>query len=131
MLVSEGVEHIMAPVHGISEQIEPKEHGLVCNVLPHGLIDDNLRPEENPLQAILHSKRWRLGDLVDNEIYRPRGQVTQDRRKEKFHLGFSGLEVIEHSRWERQQNSKFSLLCFLSKLHGEQGCKRTTTKLKG
>jgi len=85
----------MAPVHGVSEQIEPKEHGLVCNVLPHGLIDDNLRPEENPLQAILHSERWRLGDLVDNEIYRPRGQVTQD---------------IEHSRWGRQQNP--SLVCF-------------------
>ena len=76
----------------------------------HGLIDDNLRPEENPLQAILHSECWRLGDLVDNEIYRPRGQVPRDRRKEKFHLGFSELEVIEHSRWGRQQNP--SLVCF-------------------
>jgi hypothetical protein len=102
MLVSEGVKHIMAPVHGVSQHVEPKEHGLVCDVLPHGLIDDNLCPEENPLQAIVHGKRrWlRVGDLVDNEIYRPRGQVTQDRRKEKFHLGFSGIGV-EHGRKEK------------------------------
>jgi hypothetical protein len=131
-LTSKGVKHIIAPVHSISEHVQLKEHGLVCDVPPYGLIDDDLCPDYSPLQTFLHCVCWQLGALLDDEIYGSRCQVTQHCRQESFHLGSVLRKTTQH-RCARQETPslmflKFSVFyVFLSKLRKEEGHLRTTT----
>ena len=56
-LVSESIERVIASVHAISQHVELVQHSLVCDVPPHGLIDNDLRPEQNSAEAILQFRR--------------------------------------------------------------------------
>jgi len=67
-LASEGVEGIVASVHGVNQRVQLLAHGSVRDLPPpHGLVDDDLRPEQDALEAILRC--WRLGTPADEEIY--------------------------------------------------------------
>ena len=48
-LVLEGVERVVSSMHGISQQAQLLEHGLICDLPSHSLLNDDLRPEESPL----------------------------------------------------------------------------------
>jgi hypothetical protein len=52
--VPEGVKHVTALEHGISQHAQLLEHSLTRDVPPHCLIDDNLHPEKNSAKTILH-----------------------------------------------------------------------------
>jgi len=72
---SEGVEGVVASVHGVCQGVQLPEHGLVCDPPPHGLVDDDLRPEQDPAEAILHVVQCRrlIGALARQEIYASSG----------------------------------------------------------
>lgn len=75
-LAAEGVEDVAALVHGVSQHLKLLEHGLVCDVPPHSIIDDDLRSEDCALQAVSHVQRRRPGPCADEQIYGSRGEVT-------------------------------------------------------
>jgi hypothetical protein len=78
-------------------------------VPPHGLIDDDLCPQQDPAEVILHVERRRLVDFADEEIYGSSGQFTQDCRNEHLHLRIlsSGRQ---HSEVERMNGSCYMLI---------------------
>ena len=45
-----GVEHAEAPVHGVPELLELREHAVVGDPPPVGLLDDGASSQEQPLQ---------------------------------------------------------------------------------
>jgi hypothetical protein len=84
-LVSEGVEDVIASVHGVSEHVQMLEHSLVCDLSFHGLINDDLSSEKSPLQSIRHTQHRWLGAFADEEIYGSRSQLAQDSRNKNLH----------------------------------------------
>jgi len=91
-LVSEGVDDVIAVVHGVSEHVQLLENTSVCDLPSHGLIDDDLCPEQDPAEAILHVRCCWLEAIFDKEIYGSCCQLVQNSSKENIHLGDSPLE---------------------------------------
>jgi hypothetical protein len=72
-LESEGVKQVTASVYGVSEHIKLLEHSLICDLPHHGLLDDDLCSEQDPLEAIIHIQCRLLGALADEEMYASSG----------------------------------------------------------
>jgi hypothetical protein len=67
-LVPESVEHVRASVHGTSQHVQLPEHGLVCDLPLHGLLDYKLCSEQDAAEDTLHIlflMRRRLGAFAD------------------------------------------------------------------
>jgi hypothetical protein len=77
-LTSEGIEHVTASMHGVSQYVQLKEHSLVCDVPSHGLIDDDVCSKQNLAEAIIHTLKLRLGELAEKEINGSSGKLTED-----------------------------------------------------
>jgi hypothetical protein len=50
--VPDGVEHVMALVHALSEHLQLTKHGLVCDVPPLSFLDGGVNPEQHALQLL-------------------------------------------------------------------------------
>uniref|UniRef100_A0A8R7TXB3 Uncharacterized protein n=1 Tax=Triticum urartu TaxID=4572 RepID=A0A8R7TXB3_TRIUA len=83
----EGVEHVVAAVHGLSERVELAEHGLVGDAPALGLLDgdaDAQQREAQLLDAVLRAALL-LQVPLDQERHGPAEQVAEDRGQEHLH----------------------------------------------
>jgi len=99
-LVPETVEHVIALVHGVSQYVQLLEHSLVCDLPSHGLVDDDLCPEQDLVEAVIHILCLQYGAFADDEMYGSGCHLTEDSRKENLHLGaLSSLQEDDARRW--------------------------------
>lgn len=54
---------------------------MICDVPSHGLVDDDLCPEQELSEMVLHIKHLWLGAFADDEIYAYSGHLTKDCRQ--------------------------------------------------
>jgi hypothetical protein len=52
-------------VHGASQHVQLQEHSLVCDLLSHSFIDDDLRLEQDPAEAVLQILFLQLGFMEE------------------------------------------------------------------
>jgi hypothetical protein len=78
-------------VHGISQHAQLLQHSLVGDVASCGLVDDDLCPKENPLQAALNIRQLWLGAFADDKIYGSSDHLTKDCRNYYVHFGTLAL----------------------------------------
>jgi hypothetical protein len=77
---------------------------LVHDVASCGLVDDDLCPKENPLQAVLNIRHLRLGAFADEEIYGSSDYLTKDCRNYcpfGYYFSVALIKKITHTAAQR------------------------------
>nr|CAB3455494.1 unnamed protein product [Digitaria exilis] len=80
-LVSECVEDVITSVHCVTQHLQLLEHGMICDVPSHGLVHDDLCPEQELCELVVHIKHLWLGAFADDEIDASSGHLTKDCRQ--------------------------------------------------
>ena len=71
-------QRILHSAKSLFPVVQLDDHSLVCDVPPHGLINDNLCPEQDLVEAILHVEQSPVGDFAGEEIYGSRSELTKN-----------------------------------------------------